>query len=240
MIFKANKYKEPNKVHYRSKYATLTESPAPGTTLDFVTVEDIRIGYKILDTPGIPNLHQVSSLIEDYQELISILPNKEINSYPLNVKSSYSVWLGALCRMDFLSGSDKYFTFFVPPNVTIHRTPILKAEEVYKKHAGTLLRPVYNTNPENIEFEQHEISLNCDDYKLANFDISIEGLGWFSVQGKGFINMMLYLPKGIKYHIRDTPMFPFEVEDKGLKAYKGNPVNSHTKRNKNLAAKYKY
>jgi len=56
MIFKANKYKDPNKAHYRSKYAVLTEAPAPGTTLDFIQVEDIKVGYKILDTPGIPNL----------------------------------------------------------------------------------------------------------------------------------------------------------------------------------------
>lgn len=153
LIYKSNKYKEPNKVHYRSKYATLTESPAPGTTLDFISVEEARLGYKILDTPGIPNMDQVSSRIEGYQDLISILPNKQIAALPMNVKSSYSIWLGALARVDFLSGDDKYFTFFVPPHVTIHRTPILKAQDVYLKHAGTLLRPVFNTQPELIEFE---------------------------------------------------------------------------------------
>ncbi len=56
LVFKSNKYKEPSKVHYRSKYATLTEAPAPGTTLDMVAVDDIRIGYKFLDTPGVPNV----------------------------------------------------------------------------------------------------------------------------------------------------------------------------------------
>lgn len=55
-MFKSNKYREPNKVHYRSKYALLTEAPAPGTTLDFVSIDDLRLGFKILDTPGIPNL----------------------------------------------------------------------------------------------------------------------------------------------------------------------------------------
>lgn len=61
MIFKSNKYKDPNKVHYRSKYASLTESAVPGTTLDFISVEDLRLGYKFLDTPGVPNLTQVSA-----------------------------------------------------------------------------------------------------------------------------------------------------------------------------------
>jgi 30S ribosome assembly GTPase len=124
LMYKSNKYRDSNKVHYRSKYAVLTEAPAPGTTLDFVSVEDIRLGYKFLDTPGIPNLTQVSSHIEDYQDLMSILPNKQILSFPINIKQSYSVWLGALARLDFLAGEDKFFTFFVPPHVTIHRTPI--------------------------------------------------------------------------------------------------------------------
>jgi len=66
LIYKSSKYKEPNKVHYRSKYATLTEAPAPGTTLDMISVEEVRLGYKFLDTPGIPNLTQISSLVEDY------------------------------------------------------------------------------------------------------------------------------------------------------------------------------
>jgi ribosome biogenesis GTPase A len=56
MIFKSNKYKEPHKVHYRSKYNVLTESALPGTTLEMVNVEQIKLGFKILDTPGIPNL----------------------------------------------------------------------------------------------------------------------------------------------------------------------------------------
>ena len=86
---------------------------------------------------------------------------------------------------------------------------------------------------------QHQLALTCDNYKEANFEISIEGLGWFSVQGKGFINMLLHLPKDVKYHIRSEPLFPFEVIDKGLKRYTGNTVNAHTKRNKELAQRFK-
>ena len=53
------------------------------------------------------------------------------------------------------------------------------------------------------------------------------------------MNLFLHLPKGIKYHIRDDPLCPFEVVSKGLKRYKGNPVNVSTKKNKNLSEKYK-
>jgi len=75
----------------------------------------------------------------------------------MNVKQGYSVWLGALCRIDVLSGSDKYFTFFVPQNVTIHRTPFERAEDVYNDRAGTLLRPTYNESPQDVKFERFPI-----------------------------------------------------------------------------------
>jgi 30S ribosome assembly GTPase len=57
LIFKSNKYKEPHKIHYKSKYTVLTESAAPGTTLEMISVDEVRLGYKILDTPGVPNLN---------------------------------------------------------------------------------------------------------------------------------------------------------------------------------------
>lgn len=124
---------------------------------------------------------------------MTLLPNKNLISYPINLRASYSVFIGALARIDFLSGDDKYFTFFIPPHVTLHKTQTLKADSVLENHSGTLLRPVYSLS--GMELVKHEISLNCNDFKEANFDISIEGLGWFSVQGKGFITIMLHLPE---------------------------------------------
>lgn len=57
MIFKGNKYKDPFKVHYKSKYTVLTESALPGTTLDLVNIEEVKTGLRFIDTPGIPNLN---------------------------------------------------------------------------------------------------------------------------------------------------------------------------------------
>ena len=109
-----------------------------------VTVEQFSIGFRVIDTPGIPNMYQVTSHIKDFDDLLTVLPSKRMQSFSMSVKQGYSVWLGALCRIDVLSGSDKYFNFYMPQNVTIHRTPIARAEEVYLKRAGTLLRPTYD------------------------------------------------------------------------------------------------
>lgn len=63
LLYKSNKYKDSSKVHYRQKYDILTESPAPGTTLDLVTIEQLNIGFRVIDTPGIPNMSQCSAFI---------------------------------------------------------------------------------------------------------------------------------------------------------------------------------
>jgi hypothetical protein len=42
--------------------------------------------------------------------------------------------------------------------------------------------------------------------------------------------MMLYLPKGIYWSIRD-PLMPFEIEEKGLDRYTGNTINKSSKKN---------
>ena len=149
--------------------------------------------------------------------------------YPVNVKSGYAVWLGALARLDMVSGEDKHLTITVAPDVTIHRTPIAKASTVFIAQADKLLKPSYfkRRAPPRLNEElqegieeleerdretceqvlgdmvKHEITLNCTNYKLANYDIVIDGLGWISVQGKGTVTFILSIPPMINYHIRD-------------------------------------
>jgi len=35
----------------------LTESALPGTTQEMITVEQFNIGFRVIDTPGIPNMN---------------------------------------------------------------------------------------------------------------------------------------------------------------------------------------
>ena len=85
---------------------------------------------------------------------MTVVSSKPLKSFSMVVKQGYSVWMGALCRLDILSGSDKHFTFFMPANVTVHRTPFARAEEVYRDRAGTLLRPTYDSDPHQVEFQK--------------------------------------------------------------------------------------
>lgn len=219
-----------------------------------LTVEQFNIGFRVIDTPGIPNMTQVSSQVGAFKDLAKLLPQKEMTSFPVNVKSGYAVWLGALARLDFISGDDKYLTFVVPPDVTIHRTPIVKAEEVFLRQADRLLKPSYFKRPalpDNdseegeqedpsieeaedvlVNFERHELNLNCTDFKLTNFEIVIDGLGWIGVQGQGFATFILYLPPRVNFSIRDDPIRPYILQDKPLQKYTGNTINARTRKNR--------
>lgn len=61
------------------------------------------------------------------------------------------MWLGALARLDLLSGDDKYLTVIVPKDVTIHRTPIGRATEIFETQAGQLLKPSYLGDMSTVE-----------------------------------------------------------------------------------------
>jgi len=111
----------------------LTESALSGTTQTMMTVEQFKIGFKVIDTPGIPNSNTVQAQVKTYFELGSLLPRRKMTSLSLNVKQGYCVWLGALARLDFVSGDDKHLTFICPTDVTIHRTPIERAQDVFMK-----------------------------------------------------------------------------------------------------------
>lgn len=132
--YETNKTKEP---------PLLTESALPGTTQEMITVEQFNIGFRVIDTPGIPNMNQVSARVQQFYDLKKLMPLSEMTTYPVNVKQGYSLWLGALARLDLLSGEDKYLTVIVPKDVTIHRTPIERASEIFKNQAGKLLKPSY-------------------------------------------------------------------------------------------------
>lgn len=61
------------------------------------------------------------------------MPTKRMTSCSISVQQGNSVWLGALARLDVLSGQTKYYTFYMPQKVSIHRTPFEKALRVYQR-----------------------------------------------------------------------------------------------------------
>lgn len=185
----------------------------------------------MFDTPGIPNETSISYIMENYLEMISTMIIKKIKPYSLNVKQGYSMWLGAIARIDMLNGEDKFFSFFLSQNVTFHKTFLLNAENIFERQAGELLRPVISRNYEELNLISHLFDLKCDKFNVLNYDICISGLGWFSISGKGFLQIDVLVPSGVKVYVRDNPLMPFEIKDGGVKKYYGNTINTNSKLN---------
>lgn len=159
---------------------------------------------------------------------------KKIKPYSVNVKQGYSMWLGALARIDMLNGEDKFFTFFLSHDVTFHKTFLLNAERIFENHAGNLLRPVISEKLEDLNLVSHNFNLKCDKFKLLNYDICISGLGWISISGKGFVQIDVLVPKGVKVYLRYKPLMPFEIKQGGVKKYFGNTINANSKLNRKM------
>lgn len=82
--------------------------------------------------------------------------------------------------------------------------------------------------------KKHEFNLKCDKFSILNYDISISGLGWFSVSGKGFCQLIVSVPENVKVTIRNKPLLPYEIKFKGLKKYFGKTINKNSKINRKL------
>ena len=67
---------------------------------------------------------------------------------------------------------------------------------------------------------------------MLNYDIVLPGLGWFSLSGKGLLNLEVYINENINPYLRDDPIMPYEIKSKGVKKYFGNTINSKSKINR--------
>jgi len=248
LILRANKFvkeRQINKIKYTKNYnikddslfekneplekSNLTASPLPGTTIGITKIESMKMGVKLFDTPGIPNKNSITYVMPNYLDIISTTINRKIIPFTSSVKQGYSIWIGSVARIDFMSGEDKYFSFFFSHNVTIHRTPMLNAEDFFSKHAGRLLRPCIT---KDVNLKKHTFNLKCEIFSILNFDICITGLGWFSISGKGLAQLEVYVPDGVTVTLRNKPIMPFEIKSRGVKKFFGKTINANSKINR--------
>lgn len=177
--------------------------------------------------------------MDNYIDIISSTVTNKIIPYSINLKQGYTIWLGALAKIDFMNGDDKYFSFFLSHNVTIHKTPMLNSDDVFAKHAGTLLRPCITKEIDELNLVKNSLNLVCDKFSILNYDISISGLGWFSISGRGMVQLDVYVPKGVQIYLRNKPIMPYEIKEGGVKRHFGKTVNSNSKLNKKVREELK-
>ena len=94
--------KEANEINSQERIM-LTTSIFPGTTLKPVKVKIPNCSLSIYDTPGIPLKGQLSSMIDSPSLLKETAFIKKPSVIKTLLKGGYSLWLGALIRIDLRS-----------------------------------------------------------------------------------------------------------------------------------------
>ncbi|WP_203361677.1 ribosome biogenesis GTPase YqeH [Bacillus sp. REN10] len=175
----------------------ITTSHFPGTTLDMIEIP-LDDGHVLVDTPGIINHHQMAHFV-DKRDLKYITPKKEIKPKVFQLNEEQTLFFGGLARFDYVSGGRRSFTCYLSNELTIHRTKLEKADELYKNHAGELLTP---PRPEQMD-EFSELVRQEFRIKEGKTDVVFSGLGWVTVNEPGAL-VVAHVPRGVSVFLRPS------------------------------------
>lgn len=176
----------------QSRETPITTFNVPGTTQDFIRIP--FESHTLYDTPGVIIKNHYYNLL-DAEAIAQAHPKKEIKPTTYQLSPNQTMFIGALARIDFISGLPSGFTFYVSPDVTLHRTKLLSADEVMDAHAGEFLKPALS---EESRWWVHQYSIETD----KKIDIVLSGIGFVSVSGRGV--MRVHTPKAITPYKREA------------------------------------
>ena len=175
----------------------ITTSYFPGTTLDFIRIA-LDKNSAMIDTPGIVNEKQISHYVSK-TDLKTIMPRKEIKSRNYQLHDKQTLYFGGLARRDFIKGKRQPFVCYFSNQLSIHRTKLARADELYQKQLGDLLSP---PNEETID-KLPELVPHTFRITEPNTDIVFSGLGWVTVI-KGNVTLTVHYPKGLSVTLRKS------------------------------------
>ncbi|MCU9613951.1 ribosome biogenesis GTPase YqeH [Caldibacillus lycopersici] len=175
----------------------ITTSHFPGTTLDMIEIP-LDDGKAIIDTPGIINHHQMAHFVNK-KDLKIITPKKEIKPKVYQLNEQQTLFFGGLARFDYIKGGRRSFVCYLSNELSIHRTKLEKADDLYENHKGELLQPPRVDELEDFPaLVRHEFSI-----KDGKTDIVFSGLGWVTISEPGAV-IAAYVPKGVRVYVRPS------------------------------------
>jgi len=182
----------------------------------------------LYDTPGVVHPYNITNCLNT-DELKLTIPSKRITPITYKFHPGKSLFLGGLCRIDFIEGPVSIFvTCFVSSVLPIHNTNTDKAEEVYNNLVGATLQPPVNkervatfgpfVNQENVTFNGITMKRGCG-------DIVFPGIGWVCIAGYGEMKFKVHTVEKLGIFIREQPLMPFEAEKVRRKKLAKRPRN---------------
>ncbi|TVU11362.1 hypothetical protein EJB05_44945, partial [Eragrostis curvula] len=186
----------------------LTEAAVPGTTLGILRITGVLPAKaKMYDTPGLLHPYIMAMrLNNEERKMIEI--RKELKPRTFRVKAGQSVHIGGLTRLDVLKSSVQtiYITVWASSNIPLHLGKTENAEELQAKHFGIRLQPPID--PERVAelgpWTERRIEVSGASWDVNSVDISVSGLGWYSLGLKGTATVALWTLEGIHVTERDA------------------------------------
>lgn len=173
----------------------ITTSYFPGTTLNFIRIP-LDKNSAMIDTPGIVNEKQITHYVSK-KDLKTIVPRKEIKPRNYQLNAEQTLFFGGLARLDFIKGNRQTFVCYFSNELTIHRTKLHKADELYERQVGKLLLPPDKETSENLP------KLVKQSYRITepDTDIVFSGLGWVTIVDSN-VTVEVHYPKGLSVSLR--------------------------------------
>src|SRR5699024_8229328 len=123
---------------------------------------------------GIVNKQQIEHYVSN-KDLKIITPKKEVKARVYQLNSNQSLFFGGLARVDFIKGDKTSFICYFSYELSIHRTKLEKADDLYVNHLGEMLTPPDEDTMDRLP-KLTENSFRIEDD--GKTDIVFPGLGW--------------------------------------------------------------
>lgn len=203
--------------------SSVTAAHVPGTTLGIVRVPGLLPrGCKMLDTPGVPHKHQISSILSA-EEMRLLLPRRPLTPRTYRIGVGQSVTIGGISRVDVLEcpGATMYLTVWVSEQVVCHLGKTDLAENLLSKHHGTKLIPPIGDEQRINSFpslQPTEVTVHGSNWKKCDVDVAIAGVGWVGIGLNGDALLRVWAPPGVAVTTRDAlvPDFAKELQKPGF------------------------
>lgn len=178
----------------------ITTSEQYHTTVDIIKIPLDSNSY-IIDTPGIINKKSFGSYLT-FDSMKDLIPNTYLKPRTFQLNPDQTVFIGGLCRLEFVEGENISASFYVSNNLYIHRTKTIKADSLWELQQNKLLVPPYT---------EDESKMLCDfvtkdfviDSKEEPKDLLIPNVGFVHLAGNN-LHVRLYIDKKIKVHFEDS------------------------------------
>ena len=171
----------------------ITTSYYPGTTIQILKIPFIDNRF-LYDTPGLYSESNIYHYV-DTKNLKYILPTKEIKPVSFQLNPQQSLYLGSICRIDYLEGPRKT-PFIVYANALVKLTRTKYDEKADAKFEKAMQDPNIYPKAKNLkalsDLQQHKISLESN----HRMSLCINGLAFVDILGTG-IKLEVYAPKGV-------------------------------------------